>query len=198
MCFSYSSRNTLYSVLETFRKSITWKFMSTFLQVIGAVTLKKNHLSGCAGSWLQHGLSRSCGEWGLLSRYGAQASHCGSFSCCGARTVGCVALIIEALGLGSTASVVVAHRLSCSKACGIFPDLGRNSCLLRWQADSLPLSHQGNFCFQFIDTEKNLTVIKGTMLCCLMNSVNWDCFLFGIQLGISKNEGFQPDLCHSF
>ena len=66
MCFSYSSRNTLYSVLETFRKSITWKFMSTFLQVIGAVTLKKNHLSGCAGSWLQHGLSRSCGEWGLL------------------------------------------------------------------------------------------------------------------------------------
>ena len=34
--------------------------------------------------------------------------------------------------------------LSCSMACGIFPDQGSNSCLLRRQADSLPLSHQGS------------------------------------------------------
>ena len=27
-------------------------------------------------------------------------------------------------------------------ACGIFPDQGLNLCLLHWQADSLPLSHQ--------------------------------------------------------
>ena len=34
--------------------------------------------------------------------------------------------------------------LSCSTACGIFPDQGLNLCLLHWQADSLPLSHQGS------------------------------------------------------
>ena len=34
------------------------------------------------------------------------------------------------------------HGLSCSMACGIFPDQGSNPCLLHWQADSLPLSHQ--------------------------------------------------------
>ena len=31
-----------------------------------------------------------------------------------------------------------------SVACGIFPDQGLNPCLLHWQADSLPLSHQGS------------------------------------------------------
>ena len=30
----------------------------------------------------------------------------------------------------------MAHRLSCSLACGIFPDQGSNLCLLHWQADS--------------------------------------------------------------
>ena len=36
------------------------------------------------------------------------------------------------------------HRLGCSTACGIFPDQGLNPCLLHWQADSLPLSHEGS------------------------------------------------------
>ena len=40
--------------------------------------------------------------------------------------------------------VVVAHRLSCSVACGIFPDQGSNPCPLHWQADSQPLRHQGS------------------------------------------------------
>ena len=30
----------------------------------------------------------SCGEWGLLSSYGAWASHCSGFSCCGGRALG--------------------------------------------------------------------------------------------------------------
>ena len=34
--------------------------------------------------------------------------------------------------------------LSCSRACGIFPDQGSNPCLLHWQVDSLPLSHEGS------------------------------------------------------
>ena len=46
-------------------------------------------------------------------------------------------------GLESTGSVFVAHRLRCYVACGIFPDQGLNLCLLHWQADSLPVSHQG-------------------------------------------------------
>ena len=41
-------------------------------------------------------------------------------------------------------SVVVVHGLSCSTVCGIFPDQGLNLSLLCWQADSLPLSHQGS------------------------------------------------------
>ena len=83
---------------------------------------------GCAGSSLPRGLFSRWGERGRLSGCGTQASHCSSFSCCGARALGCV---------GS----VVAQRLSCSTARGIFPDPGSSPCLLHWQADSLPLSH---------------------------------------------------------
>ena len=52
-----------------------------------------------------------CWEPGLLSSCDAQA-HCGGFSCC------------RALGSRWEASVVAAHRLSCSEACGIFPEPG--------------------------------------------------------------------------
>ena len=52
--------------------------------------------------------------------------------------------VIVAPGLWSTGSIVVAHWLSCSTACGIVPDQGSNPCLLHWQVDSLPLSHQGS------------------------------------------------------
>ena len=41
-------------------------------------------------------------------------------------------------------SVVVVHGLSCSAACGIFPDQGSNPCPLHRQADSQPLHHQGS------------------------------------------------------
>ena len=68
------------------------------------------------------------------------------------------ALVVMAPGLESTGSVVVARGLSCSSAYGIFPHHGdqthdqthgdqttswrSNPCLLHWQTDSLPLSHQ--------------------------------------------------------
>ena len=45
---------------------------------------------------------------------------------------------------GMLGSVVVAHGLSCSATCGIFPDQGWNPCPLHWQADSQPLRHQGS------------------------------------------------------
>ena len=65
-----------------------------------------------------------------------RASHCRGFSCCGARALGLQASVVVACGLQSAGSVVVAHRLSCSAACGIFPVQGLNPCPLHWQADS--------------------------------------------------------------
>ena len=76
-------------------------------------------------------------------------------------------------------SVVVAHRPSCSVACGIFPDQGSNPCPLHWQADSQPLRHQGNpvltciksmilfMLFSYLDT---LHIIIFTLLKC---TVQW-------------------------
>ena len=50
-------------------------------------------------------------------------------------------------------SVFVAHRLSCSFACGIFPEKRSNPCSLHWQVDSYPLHHQGNpICWIIIDS----------------------------------------------
>ena len=49
----------------------------------------------------------------------------------------------------STDLVVVVQGLSCSAACGILLDQGSNPCLLHWQVDSLPLSHQGSPCSPF-------------------------------------------------
>ena len=56
----------------------------------------------------------------------------------------------QAPRLQSTGSVAVAHGLSCSVPCGIFLDQGSNPRLLLWQADSLPLSHQGSPEFSFL------------------------------------------------
>ena len=53
-------------------------------------------------------------------------------------------LLFQSTGSRCAGSVVVAHGLSCSAACGIFPDQGSNPCPLHWQADSQPLHHQGS------------------------------------------------------
>ena len=53
-------------------------------------------------------------------------------------------LLLRGTGSRRAGSVVVAHGLSCSAACGIFPDQGSNPCPLHWQADSQPLRHQGS------------------------------------------------------
>ena len=66
----------------------------------------------------------SCGEKGLLSNCGPLASHWDDFSCC------------EAQSLGTRASIVVVHGLSCSISCEIFPEQGSNLCPLHWQTDS--------------------------------------------------------------
>ena len=53
-------------------------------------------------------------------------------------------LLLRSTGSRRAGSVVVAHGLSCSAACGILPDQGSNPCPQHWQADSQPLRHQGS------------------------------------------------------
>ena len=97
------------------------------------------------------GLFSICGELGLLSICGGQASHCGGFSYCGAKALGAWGSVVVVPGLYRlTGSIVVAHRLSCPVACRIFLDRGLNLCLLHWQADSLPLSHQYFFYYYYL------------------------------------------------
>ena len=75
-------------------------------------------------------------------------------------------------------SGAVAHRLSCSAACGFFLDQGSNPYPLHWQVDSLPLSHHGSL--RYISLNK------------------WKCYLYGwwysiIHLKLAK----KVDLKHS-
>ena len=109
-----------------------------------------------------HGLFTRCCEQGLLSSCGAEASHCGAFSCCGPRALwpvgfnscGTWALewgsVVAVPRLYSTGSRVVVYRLGCHATCGIFLDRGSNPCLLHWQVDSSPLSHQGTPALSFL------------------------------------------------
>ena len=92
----------------------------------------------------------SCSDWGPLSCCSVLVSHPGGFSCCRAGALGCAA------------SRVVADRLYCPLACGIFLE-GSNPHPLHWQADSLPLSHQGSLEIQnFLErTQKSLECHSG-------------------------------------
>ena len=93
---------------------------------------------GCDGPSLLHE-GFSCGERGLL------------FITVHGLLIVVASLCFGAWALGARASVAV-HRLSCSTACGIFPDQGSNLCPLHWQADSEPLRHQGSPKGHFLDS----------------------------------------------
>ena len=47
-----------------------------------------------------------------------------------------VASLVTERGLRSTGSVVEAHGLSCSEACGVFLEQGSNLCTPNWQVGS--------------------------------------------------------------
>ena len=70
--------------------------------------------------------------WWLLLLRSTGSTHMG-FSSCGSRAL---ERRFSSCGNG----------LSCSAACGIFPDQGPNLCPLHWQVDSYPLHHQGSPC----------------------------------------------------
>ena len=63
-------------------------------------------------------------------------------------------LLLQSTGSRHAGSVVVAHGLSCSAACGILPDQGSNPRRLHWQADSQPLRHQGSPNYRFFEGRK--------------------------------------------
>ena len=93
---------------------------------------------------------------GATLRCGARASHCGGFSCCGARALGLRASVVTAHGLSSCGSRTLECRLS---SCGTwaelllmwdFLDQGSNPCPLHWLADSQPLHHQGGPVNEFL------------------------------------------------
>ena len=67
-----------------------------------------------------------------------------------AESRGVRASVVVACGLWSAGSAAVAHGLSCSVACEIFPDQGSNPCPLHWQVVSQPLHHQGSPCWLFL------------------------------------------------
>ena len=74
----------------------------------------------------------SCGKWGWLpSSWRAQASYFGGFS-------------LQSTGSRRLGSVVAAHGLSYSMACGIHPDQGSKPCPLHWRVASYPLYPQGS------------------------------------------------------
>ena len=81
------------------------------------------------------------------------ASHCSGFPRCRTHTIGHMSFgnygtwAQKSWFYGSRAEAqYLIHGFSFSVACGTFPDQGSNSCLLHWQADSLPLSHKGSPC----------------------------------------------------
>ena len=89
---------------------------------------------GRAGSLLLHGLLYSCVfslEQGPLSSFRARTS------------CGVVASLVEPDSRAEAQQLWRGGR-SWSAACGISPDQGWNPCLLHWQVDSFPLSHQGS------------------------------------------------------
>ena len=97
------------------------------------------------------GLS-SCGAWApehvgsvVAASRGHSSSRCAGLS--PSRP-----LLLRSTGSSRAGSVIVAHGLSCSEACGIFPDQGLNPCPLHWQADSQPLRHQGSPAGGFLTT----------------------------------------------
>ena len=70
----------------------------------------------------------------------------------------------------------MAHGLSCSAACGIFPDQGSNPCPLHWQADSQPLRHQGSPWFVFNVLLRKFFLGLGPEVFAYMSCVNFIVF----------------------
>ena len=83
---------------------------------------------------------RCCAGFSLV----AASRSCASIAVHSARVLGTGTSGAVAPQLSSTGSEFAAQGFSFSVACGIFLDQRSSLCLLHWQADSLPPSHQGS------------------------------------------------------
>ena len=120
-CSEDLSFNAFFFLFAFFLKFIFGRVGSSLLGV-GFLQLRR------VGATLRCGARLLTVVASLVAEHGLQAhrlSSCGTW-----------ASVVVARGLQSTGPVVVAHGLSCSAACGIFPDQGSNPCSLHWQADS--------------------------------------------------------------
>ena len=75
------------------------------------------------------------------------------------------ARVLEWVAIAFSA-IAVEHGLNCSKACGVFLDQGSNLYLLRWQADSLALNHQGSLPIFFN------TFFNDVFKCCVLSPIS--------------------------
>ena len=75
---------------------------------------------GCVGSSLLHAGFLQLQRAGATLRCGAPASHCGGFSCCGARALGVWASVVVVRGLSSCGARALECRLS---SCGTWAQL---------------------------------------------------------------------------
>lgn len=101
---------------------------------------------GCVVLIAVHGFFSRCGKQGLLSSCGAQTSHFRASCVIEQRFQGKRASVVSAPGLQSTGLIVMARaQLLCGMGSSQIKD---QACLLRWQADSLTVSHQEP-CFIF-------------------------------------------------
>ena len=120
------------------------------------------------------------------------ASHCSGSLIAEHGLQGVRASVVAASRLESTSSTVMMRGLTCSEACGIFPHQGLNPRLLHWQADSLPLSHQGSpvklfllsftYCSFWKEFSTCSPCLKRGDLCCFPLRMEYLHKLFGILL----------------
>ena len=95
-------------------------------------------------------------------------------------------LLLQSTDSKHAGSVVVAHRPSCSVACGIFPDQGSNLCPLHWQADSQPLRHQGSPVGRFLITVSISVLVIGLFIFSISSWFSLERLCFSKNFSISS------------
>ena len=137
--FSYSPRKLTYvpkNCCLSASTSLPWILFKIYIYIFKFLTVLGLCCCVVSGSY---SLVAVCGfslTWLLLWSTGPRAG--------GRKRLWRVGSVIVAPSLQGTGLIAVAHGLSCSVGCDIFPDQGSNTCFLNWQEDSLPVSHQGS------------------------------------------------------
>ena len=136
LLFIFKSMDTKYStnVVVDFHSYTLKKLNPTIMSLHCLLFFFLIFIFGCSGSSLPcgHFLQLQCKGFSLqrlLLLWTKSSKACG-FSSCGCWTL---EHRLNSCGLQN----------SCSLACVTFLDQEQNQCSLHWQADSLPLSHQG-------------------------------------------------------